>query len=134
MKLTEKDKAFLETLKRLMDSKDLSVELRAGRPSYMVLRGTYGQKVHQAFRVSRQGVRWRFNHITEIYVSAYLTILTIESLFGTELRHHAMAIAKQRAELRQKVQKLGKFALPRRKASLRPASARQSTLTRDSPS
>jgi len=26
----------------------------------MVLRGTYGEKIHRAFRMSRQGVRWRF--------------------------------------------------------------------------
>ncbi len=54
MKLTEKDKTFLEELETLMESKDLWVELQPGKPSYMVLRGTYGQKVHQAFRMSRQ--------------------------------------------------------------------------------
>ncbi len=60
MKLTEKDKTFLENLKKLMESKDLWVELKPNRPSYMVLKGTYGEKIHKTFRTTRQGVRWRF--------------------------------------------------------------------------
>ncbi len=52
MKLTEKDKAFLENLKNLMESKDLWVELKAGEPSYMVLKGTYGEKIHKTFRMT----------------------------------------------------------------------------------
>ena len=39
MKLTEKDKTFLENLKKLMESKNLWVEFKPGRPSYMVLKG-----------------------------------------------------------------------------------------------
>ena len=62
MKLTQKDREFLERLRELVDSRDLHVDLCAGRPSYMVLRGTYGDKVHAAFRMTRQGVRWRFHH------------------------------------------------------------------------
>jgi len=54
MKLTEKDKTFLENLKELMESKDLWVELKPNRPSYMVLKGTYGEKIHQTFRMTRQ--------------------------------------------------------------------------------
>ena len=124
MKLTHKDAAFLEALKELLAERHLRIELKEDGLKRLVLRQNYGDRISRSFNVTRQGVRWRFNHIAEIYVSAYLTILTIESLFGTELRHHAMAIAKQRAELRQRAQKLGKFALPRRNASLRPASAR----------
>ncbi len=108
MKLTEKDKTFLEELKKLMESKDLSVELQPDKPSYMVLRGTYGQKVHQAFRMSRQGVRWRFRHLfNEMYVSAFETILFIEKVFGTELREHAIRISKERYTLRQEAQERG---------------------------
>ncbi len=43
----------------------------------MVLRGTYGGKVHEAFRMTRQGVRWRFWRLfNDIYVSAFETILS----------------------------------------------------------
>ena len=108
MKLTEKDKAFLEQLKTLMESKDLSVELRPGRPSHMVLCGTYGEKVHRAFRMSRQGVRWRFWHLfNETYVSAFETILFVEKAFGTQLREHAIRISKERYELRQEAMQTG---------------------------
>ncbi|MHC4062322.1 MAG: hypothetical protein ACYSUC_08990 [Planctomycetota bacterium] len=41
MKLTEKDNAFSENLKKLMESKDLWAELKPGRPSNIVLKGTY---------------------------------------------------------------------------------------------
>jgi len=102
MKLTEKDKAFLETLKSLMESRDLYVELKPDQPSRMVLRGTYGEKVHKAFRMTRQGVRWRFWRLfNDIYVSAFETILFIEKVFGTELREHAIRISKERYALRQ---------------------------------
>lgn len=102
MKLTEKDKAFLETLNRLMDSNDLWVELRVDHPSYMVLRGTYGDKVHRSFRMTRQGVRWRFWRLfNHIYVSAFETILFIERIFGSRLRVHAICISKERHALRQ---------------------------------
>lgn len=85
-----------------MESKDLWVELRPDRPSYMVLKGTYGEKAHQAFRMTRQGVRWRFWRIlNEMYVSAFTTILFIEKTFGTELREHAIRISRERYDLRQ---------------------------------
>lgn len=104
MKLTTKDKEFLERLRRLMESKDLSVELRSDRPSYMVLHGTYGEKIHQTFGMSRQGVRWRFHRLmNDIYVSAFETILTIEKTFGTELRDHALRISRERYALRQEI-------------------------------
>lgn len=108
MKLTEKDKAFLETLRTLTESKDLSVELKPDRPSHMVLKGTYGEKIHKAFRLSRQGVRWRFWRLfNEIYVSAFETILFIEKVFGTQLREHAIRISKDRYALRQEIAKTG---------------------------
>lgn len=85
-----------------MESKDLSVELKPGRPSHMVLCGTYGEKVHRAFRMTRQGVRWRFWHLfNETYVSAFETILFVEKAFGTQLREHAIRISKERYALRQ---------------------------------
>ena len=104
MKLTTKDKEFLERLRELMESKDLSVNLRGDRPIYMVLRGTYGEKIHQTFRMSRQGVRWRFQRLlNDIYVSAFETILVVEKTFGTQLRDHALRISKERYALRQQV-------------------------------
>lgn len=108
MKLTEKDKTFLETLKTLMDSKDLWVELKPGQPSRIVLKGTYGEKVHKAFRMTRQGVRWRFWRLfNDIYVSAFTTILFIEKTFGTHLREHAIRISKERYALRQEIARTG---------------------------
>lgn len=88
----------------LMDSKDLSVKLKHDMPSYMVLKGTYGEKIHKTFNVTRQGVRWRFQRVLgDIYVSAFESIIFIEKVFGTELREYAMRISKERYELRQKV-------------------------------
>ena len=102
MKLTEKDKQFLETLKTLMESKELSVELKPGHPSYMVLHGTYGDKIHEAFGMSRQGVRWRFQRLLgDVYVSSFESILLIERTFGTQLRDHAVRISQERYALRQ---------------------------------
>ena len=104
MKLTEKDLEFLELLRELMQSYDLSVELKIDRPSYMVLRGTYGDKISRAFRMTRQGVRWRFQRVmTDIYTSAFESILFIEKTFGTELREHAIRISKERYALRQEM-------------------------------
>ena len=57
MKLTAKDKDFLEKLQSLMDSKDLWVILKPGNPSRMILKGTYGEEIHKTFRMTRQGVR-----------------------------------------------------------------------------
>ena len=94
----------METLKELMDSKDLWVELKPDQPSRMVLKGNYGEKIHKAFRMSRQGVRWRFWRLfNDIYVSAFETILFIEKTFGTELRDHAIRISRERYALRQEI-------------------------------
>ncbi|MEN6425875.1 MAG: hypothetical protein ABFE13_10965 [Phycisphaerales bacterium] len=102
--MTEKDKAFLEKLRQLMDSRDLRVELRPGNPSAMVLKGTYGQKIHEVFSTTRQGVRWRFQHLFGYaYVQAFETIIFIETAFGTELRDHAIRISRERYALRQRV-------------------------------
>ena len=108
MKLTQKDIEFLGALKRLMESKDLSVELRSDRPSYMILRGTYGDKIHQAFHISRQGVRWRFQRLFgDIYTSSFETILLVETHFGTRLRDYAIRISKERYSLRQEIARMG---------------------------
>ena len=104
MKLTEKDMTFLEGLKRLTEARDLWVELRPGRPSHMVLRGTYGEHLHRVFHMSRQGVRWRFWRLfNDIYVSAFETILFIEKTFGTRLRDYAIRISRERYVLYQEV-------------------------------
>jgi len=102
LKLTQKDREFLETLKRLMESKDLWVQYEEGRPGYMVLRGTYGDKIHQAFRMTRQGVRWRFWRLfNDVYISAFEAVLFVEKIFGPQLREHAVRISQERYALRQ---------------------------------
>ncbi len=116
MKLTVKDKEFLERLKPLLDSKELNIELKKGGLKRLVLRQNYGDKITSYFNMTRQGVRWRFQRLfNEIYVSSYETIYWLESLFGTELRQKALEIAKERVELRKKAQKMGRFEIYRRK-------------------
>ena len=89
-------------LKKLTESKDLWVELKPDNPSYMGLKGTYGKKIHKTFRVTRQGVRWRFQRLfNRVYVEAFLTILMVEKIFGTQLREYAIKISKERYTLRQ---------------------------------
>ena len=91
-----------------MESKDLHVELQPARPSYMILRGNYGDKIHAAFRMTRQGVRWRFQRLfNDVYVNAFSTILFVEKTFGTQLREHAIRIAKERYVLRQNMAQSG---------------------------
>ena len=90
-------------MKKLMDSKDLRVVLKPGEPSSMVLKGTYGEKIHKTFGVTRQGVRWRFQHLFgQAYARAFETIMFIEKIFGSQLRDYAIRISKQRYALRQK--------------------------------
>ena len=106
MKLTIKDKEFLEQLRILFDQKELSVELIKDGLTRMVLRQNYGDKIARSFGITRQGVRWRFQRLfNEIYVEAYCTIYMIEKLFGTDLRQMALEIARERAALRKKAQK-----------------------------
>ncbi len=91
-----------------MDSKDLSVELRPDNPSRMILKGTYGEKIHKAFRMTRQGVRWRFQHLFgDIYIRAFEVILLIEKTFGTQLREYAIRISRERYAFRQEIENSG---------------------------
>ena len=91
-------------MKKLTESKDLWVELKPDKPDYMVLKGTYGEKIHKTFRVTRQGVRWRFQRLfNHVYVEAFLTILMIEKIFGSQLREYAVKISKEKYALRQEV-------------------------------
>ena len=108
MKLTEKDEEFIEKLKSLVESKDLSIELIDDGLLRLVLRQNYGDKIESGFKMTRQGVRWRFHRLfNEVYLNAYLTIFWIESNFGVELREKVIQIAKQQVELRKKAQKTG---------------------------
>ena len=108
MLLTEKDKDFLEKLTQLMESRDLWVELKPGNPSRMILKGTYGEEIHKTFRITRQGVRWRFQRLFgQVYVEAFETILFLEKTFGTQLREYAVRISKERYALRQENLKQG---------------------------
>lgn len=97
MKLTEKDKEFLLTLKKLVEEKDLHIE-RVTKPySRFLLKGNYGSHIENGFKVTRQGIRWRFQRLfSEIYVSAFETIIFIEKNFGTSLRDDAIKIANER--------------------------------------
>ena len=115
MKLTQKDRDFLERLRLLLESKDLSVEMKEDGYKRLVLRQNYGEKVENCFRMSRQGVRWRFWRLfNEVYVSAYETIYLMESCFGTQLRQQALAIAKERVEMRKKHLQMGDSDVCRR--------------------
>jgi len=135
MKLTYKDKDFLERLKKLLDEKDLAIDLKENGYKRFVLRQNYGDKVEKTFGMSRQGVRWRFHRIfNEAYVAAYEAILWVESNFGTELRQMAMEIAKERVELRKKAQKIEFFDASRRENGKSAPEASASQLTRDLPS
>jgi predicted transcriptional regulator len=68
----------------------------------MVLKGTYGEMVHETFRMTRQGVRWRFQRLfSQVYVEAFETVLMIEKIFGTQLRDYAVRISKERYEMRR---------------------------------
>ena len=110
MKLTEKDKDFLEALRDFVAAKDLAVELKDDGLKRMVLRQNYGDKIERTFGMTRQGVRWRFQRLfNEIYTEAYATIFAIESRFGTELRSMALDIARERIELRKQAQKMGQI-------------------------
>jgi hypothetical protein len=117
MALTTKDKEFLNRLRALLDEKQLRIELKQDGVKRLVLRQNYGDKIDSAFGVTRQGVRWRFNHIfNDIYVDAFCAILLIESDFGTEIRHHAIAIARERVDLYKKAKQMGEIH-PRRRGA-----------------
>lgn len=107
MNLTEKDKEFVERLKELVEQRVVWIEYVNRSPGYFVLRGNYGDHISKQFGgMTRQGVRWRFYRLMNcIYVEAYLSILFLETHFGTSLRHDAMQIAKARFQLRQEMLK-----------------------------
>ncbi|MDY6839475.1 MAG: hypothetical protein SWH78_16035 [Thermodesulfobacteriota bacterium] len=115
MKLTAKDKDFLERLKCLLDDQQLSIELKQDGLKRLVLRQNYGGKIESRFRMTRQGVRWRFERLfNEIYVSAYETVFWVESSFGIGLRHQAIEIARERIALRKQAKKIDDFQVCRR--------------------
>ncbi len=106
MKLSQKDKEFLERLKHLLDREVVWVERTYETPLRFVLRGNYGDHVEGKFRLTRQGVRWRFWRLfNDLYVSAYETIIFIEKHLGTHYRQDALVIAHARFMLRQQVLK-----------------------------
>lgn len=98
MKLTDKDIAFLGTLKRLMDHADLRVERRR---DLLILRQNYGDHIESNFRMSRQGVRWRFQRIMDMYISAFQSILLIEQTLGSDVREMAIAASRSRHDLHE---------------------------------
>lgn len=93
MKLTDKDLQFLATLRRLLDDHDLHVEQR---DTYLRLRQNYGEAIHSAFRMTRQGVRWRFQRVMDMYISAFQTIVAIERILGADLRDKAIRVSQRR--------------------------------------
>ena len=88
----------------------MRIDLKEDGIKRLVLCQNYGDKVERCFNMTRQGVRWRFWRLfNDVYVSAYETIYFVESHFGIELRQMAMEVAKERVELRKKVQKIEFF-------------------------
>ena len=109
MKLTVKDKDFLEMLKQLLEEKELKICLKEDGLKRLVLCQNYGDKVERNFNMTRQGVRWRFQHLAEMYVSSLEVIYFLESNFGTELRPMALEIARERVSFRIKASSKGFF-------------------------
>jgi len=114
VKLTIKDKDFLEKLKSLLEAKELKINLKEDGLKRFVLCKNYGDKIEKCFGMTRQGVRWRFHHLFEAYVSAYEVLYFVESNFGTGLRSMALEIAKERVALRKKASQKGFFDAYRR--------------------
>ena len=96
MKLTEKDIAFLDTLRALTQETDLWVERRGHR---LILRKNYGEQIERRFKMTRQGIRWRFQRVADMYLSSFQTILKIEQTFGTDIRPIAIEASKHQAKL-----------------------------------
>ena len=135
MKLTSKDKDFLNKLRRLLEEKDLVVDSVQDGLTRFQLRQNYGDKIELCFGMTRQGVRWRFNHVfNKIYVEALMAVLMVESEFGTALRQQAIAIARERIALYQEARKRAHLALPRRQPPTKTEETDDPQLTRDSPS
>ena len=115
MKLTVKDKEFLERLKRLLEEKQLRICLKEDGIKRFVLRQNYGDKVEKCFGMTRQGVRWRFNRLfNEEYTNSLETLFWVETHFGTDVRSMALEIAKERIALRKKASSKGFFDAYRR--------------------
>jgi hypothetical protein len=135
MKLTQKDRDFLERLRMLLESKDLSVEMKEDGYKRLVLRQNYGTKIESCFKMTRQGVRWRFHRLfNQIYIDSYLSIFWIESNFGTQLRQQALAIAKEQVEMRKKHLQMGNFKVCRRQSESEESRPPGSELQRQLPS
>ena len=95
---------------------ELRIEFRKDGRKRLISRQNYGDRIECEFGMSRQGARWRFQRLfNEIYVEAYEQILWLESNFGPELRHYAMAIAKQRMDLCRLAQKRAETSLQSRR-------------------
>ena len=104
MKLSMKDKEFLERLRELMDEGSLWIERRMDFPSRFILHGNYGEHIERRFGMTRQGVRWRFQRLFNgIYVEAYEVVIFLEKLIGNDHRHDALAIAHDRFEARRRM-------------------------------
>jgi hypothetical protein len=114
MKLTVKDKDFLERLKMLIEEKELRICLKEDGIKRFVLHQNYGDKIEKPFGMTRQGVRWRFHHLMEMYLGAVEAIYFLESNFGPELRPMALEIVKERVALRKKASSKGFFDAYRR--------------------
>ena len=114
MKLTVKDKDFLERLKQLIEEKELKICLKEDGLKRLVLCQNYGDKVERTFNMTRQGVRWRFHHLAEMYLGALEAIYWMESSLGTELRSMALEIARERVALRKRASSRGFFDAYRR--------------------
>ena len=100
----------------MFDEHELSIAPKRDGVTRLVLRKNYGARVETHFGMTRQGVRWRFKRLfNDIYVNAYITILWVESNFGTHLRNDAMAIARERMELCRKATQDGSLSMPPRK-------------------
>ena len=103
MRLSQKDKEFLERLKDLLDSDDLWIERTLGRPSRFILKGNYGARIEQKFGLTRQGVRWRFQRLfNELYVDSFCVLVFIERTLGPAFRQEALIIASERFDERQR--------------------------------
>lgn len=103
MRLSQKDKEFLERLKELVDQDVLWIERTMDQPLRFVLKGNYGTRVEQKFGVSRQGVRWRFERLfNQLYVDSFAVLVFIEKQLGSQYRQDALIIAHDRFVSRQK--------------------------------
>ena len=103
MRLSAKDKEFLERLRDVVDADALWIERVLDQPSRFVLRRNYGARVEERFGITRQGVRWRFQRLfNDLYVESFAVLLFIEKQLGPQYRQDALIIAHERFALRQK--------------------------------